>query len=202
MEELYALIGKDETILWSAKPDKKCFLLESVFNPFLPFALLWGLLDFSFIFIVSHAKDFSSMGPFLVVFFALHLMPVWIYLGGILFSYIRYKHTAFIITNKAVYTSSGAFSVSYRQTPLTDIKTINIQRGWVDNLLGVGDVELLLDTPTSLNIPESFHSSRGQVTYNIPLPNQSTPNKITICDIPDFRQVYAMLQEAKTGNPL
>lgn len=195
MEELYTLVGKDEKILWSAKPDKKCFLLESIFNPLLPFALLWVLFDAGFIFLVSHAKDSSPMIPFLVVFFALHLMPVWIYLGGILLSYTRYKHTAFIITDKSVYTSNGVFSISYKQTRIADVKTINIQRGMVDRLLGLGDVELLLDMPPALNIPEAFRSAYGRETHTITLPNQNTPNKITICDIPDFQQVYAMLKD-------
>ena len=47
--ELKLLIGKDEKIIYAGKPNKKCFIFESVFNPLLPFALLWGGFDFFFI---------------------------------------------------------------------------------------------------------------------------------------------------------
>ena len=36
-------------ILYAGKPDKKCFIFESIFNPLLPFAVLWGLFDMFFI---------------------------------------------------------------------------------------------------------------------------------------------------------
>ena len=47
--ELKLLIGKDEKIIYAGKPNKKCFIFESIFNPLLPFALIWGLFDFFFI---------------------------------------------------------------------------------------------------------------------------------------------------------
>ena len=31
--ELELMIGKDEKILWKGRPNKKCFILESIFNP-------------------------------------------------------------------------------------------------------------------------------------------------------------------------
>lgn len=43
-EQLKAMIGKNETIYYEGKPDKKTFVLESIFNPLLPFALIWGHL--------------------------------------------------------------------------------------------------------------------------------------------------------------
>ena len=43
--DLKAMVGNDENILWRGRPDKKCFILESIFNPMLPFALIWGILD-------------------------------------------------------------------------------------------------------------------------------------------------------------
>ena len=42
--ELKLLIGKDEKIIYAGKPNKKCFIFESVFNPLLPFALIWGIV--------------------------------------------------------------------------------------------------------------------------------------------------------------
>ena len=45
-EDLVCMVGNDETILWRGKPDKKCFVLEAIFNPMLIFAIIWGAIDF------------------------------------------------------------------------------------------------------------------------------------------------------------
>lgn len=41
--ELKQLVGGDEKILYEGKPDRVCYILEGVFNPFLPFVLVWTL---------------------------------------------------------------------------------------------------------------------------------------------------------------
>lgn len=45
VEELKSMVGVDETILYEGKPDKKCFIFESIFNPLLPFAIVWAIID-------------------------------------------------------------------------------------------------------------------------------------------------------------
>ena len=62
--ELKLLIGKDEKIIYAGKPNKKCFIFESVFNPLLPFALIWGIIDFGFIGASFSSKD-EHIGFFL-----------------------------------------------------------------------------------------------------------------------------------------
>ena len=49
VEELKSMVGPDETILYEGKPDKKCFIIESVFNPLLPIAIIWAIFDLGFI---------------------------------------------------------------------------------------------------------------------------------------------------------
>ena len=89
---LEKIVGNEEKILWKGKPSKKCFILESIFNPLLPFALMWLLFD-----IFAMGKSMSiggdKAGGFILVFMLFHLMPVWIYLGGVLLSFRRYKNT-------------------------------------------------------------------------------------------------------------
>ena len=48
VNELKSMVGMEETILYEGKPDKKCFIFESVFNPLLPVAIIWAVLDMSF----------------------------------------------------------------------------------------------------------------------------------------------------------
>jgi len=98
--ELTLLIGKGEKILYAGKPDKTCFIFECIFNPLLPFAVLWGLFDMFFIGAAFSSDKADEAAFFIVPFMALHLMPVWIYLGGALLSFRRYRNTAYIVTDK------------------------------------------------------------------------------------------------------
>jgi len=118
---LYNMISREEKILWRGKPNFKCFILEAIFNPLLIIALIWGAIDFAclghivLVDMPTMAAKGHSGPPFIVMiaFFALHLMPVWIYLTGALFSFLEYKRTEYVITNKGVYCSGGMFSQSF-----------------------------------------------------------------------------------------
>ena len=93
VEELKSMVGMDETILYEGKPDKKCFIYESIFNPLLPIAIIWAIFDMGFL-----GFGMGSFQLFLVPFMLFHMMPVWIYLFGIIFSFRKYKNTYYIVT--------------------------------------------------------------------------------------------------------
>ena len=63
-------IGYGENIMWSGKKAVKVSVLESVFNPMLPFALIWLLFDGGMILAMSAtgSSDPGFMGAFLGVF--------------------------------------------------------------------------------------------------------------------------------------
>lgn len=107
VEELKSMVGSNETILYEGKPDKKCFIFESIFNPLLPVAIIWAIFDTGFLGIAI-----GSMNFVMIPFMLFHLMPVWIYLAGVLFSLRRYKNTCYIVTDHAVYISSGVFTMN------------------------------------------------------------------------------------------
>lgn len=178
--DLELMVGKNETILWRGKPNKKCFLLESVFNPLLPFALIWALVDFGVIFGMSIGGAMSGASFFLVPFFLLHLMPVWLYIGGVFLAVKKYKNTEYIITDRGIYVSGGTFSYTYEMKPFTDLSHINIHRGIFDQWLGVGDVVSVCNHG-GYNSNDS-HSSHG----------------LTICDIADYREVFSMVKQLQT----
>lgn len=165
-------ISRNEEIQWIGKPNKRCMILESIFNPLLPFALIWAAIDFSFIGAIITIKNFSML-PFIILFFSIHLMPVWIYLGGVLLSGLKFKNTEFAITDKAVYFSSGILSVNVERRNYTQFSNLEIHRGFFDNKLNVGDVNL-----TSTN--EMNSNRRGLRVFSI-------------FDISDFQNVYNIL---------
>lgn len=181
LKDLSRMISKDEKVLWFSKPNKKCFILESVFNPFLPFALIWLIIDLlGFIHFNSTLGVINGVSLMLVFFFILHLMPVWIYLGGVLTTFLRYKNTAFIVTTKGVYVSDGVFSKTQEMKPFTEISHISLHRGIFDQILGVGDV--LFTCP---NI--SYTTQRGSLPY-----------VLSISDIADYKKVFKMVKDLQT----
>lgn len=137
--DLKALVGNNEKIMYEGRPNKKCFLFESIFNPLLPFALIWAIFDLGIIGTAFGQDDGEFLG-FLIPFFLLHLMPVWMYLGGVLLSFRRYRNTYYIVTDSAVYVSGGIFSKSFNTKPFQEMSRVNLHRGIFDQAFGVGDV--------------------------------------------------------------
>ena len=183
---LTGMIGSNEKILWKGKPNFGCFILESIFNPLLPFALIWGMFDFFFLGMMFSSGGAVKGAPGFAVlpilgFFAIHLMPVWIYLFGVVFSFLRYKHTEFVITDKGVYCSGGVFAQTFEHKPFAELSHVNIHRGIVDQIIGVGDV-VMTSNQDGYNTREGHSLFRG----------------ITICDIADYQQVYQLVKKLQT----
>lgn len=174
--ELKLLIGDDEKIIYAGKPNKKCFLFESIFNPLLPFALLWGLIDFGVIGFSMTAKD-EKAAFFLVPFMLLHLMPVWIYLGGALLSFRRYQNTSYIVTDKAIYASGGVFSRHYNTKPFAELSHVDLHRGIFDQWFGVGDI---ITTSAQAN-PATLNGRRTSINAGISI--DSISNYIEVYNI-------------------
>lgn len=106
----------------------------------LPIAIVWGIIDFGFIRTAFSADNAGEMNFFMIPFFAFHLMPVWIYLAGAVSSFIRYKNTYFIVTDRAIYVSGGVLSKTFKTKPFAEMSHIDLHRGIFDQIFGVGDV--------------------------------------------------------------
>lgn len=176
LEELKMIIGSDERILYEGKPNKKCFIFESIFNSLLPFALIWGIFDFSILGGAFFAEGSNSAFFFIVIFTLLHLMPVWIYLGGVLFTARRYRNTAYIVTDRAIYVSGGVFARTINTKPFAELSHINLHRGIFDQMFNVGDI---IATTNQLN-------QKGKNTT------------INISSISDYVNVYNMIKKLQT----
>ena len=176
IEELKTIVGSNEKILYEGKPNKKCYIFESIFNPMLPFALLWAIIDLSILGGAFFATDFSNMLFFIIPFMMVHMMPVWIYLGGVLFTARRYKNTAYIVTDRAIYISGGVFTQNINVKPFAELSHINLHRGVFDQMFNVGDVI----------------ATSNQLTQN----GKST--SISIASISDYINVYNMVKKLQT----
>lgn len=179
--QLESIVGGNEQVLWRGKPNKTCFILESIFNPLLPFAIIWLLFDSFFIFIFTSGENDVEGLLTVLIPMLFHLMPVWIYIGGVLLTFLKYKNTEYLITDKSIYISGG--SVFYTETSISysKISDIQMRRGLFDKKLGVGDV--LINTHyRPENAPVVIVNGRVQ-RYD----------GYDITDIPDFREVYDLI---------
>lgn len=173
----------NERVVWSGKPKKACFILECIFNPMLPFALIWLIFDSTFIFTFFSGGIASqgNMGLMLIGFFLIHLMPVWIYLGGIIFSFRKYKNTEYAITDRGIYVTSGCFAKQFNFKPFTDLSHVDVHRGIFDQWLGVGDVV------SSCHHSGGYSNSRNHNSF-----------LFKISDIPDFIEVCNLIKQYQT----
>lgn len=178
--ELTLLIGKDEKILYAGKPDKKCYIFESIFNPLLPFAALWGLFDMFFIGAAFSSDKADEAAFFIIPFMALHMMPVWLYLGGALLSFRRYRNTAYIVTDKGIYASGGIFARTYKSKPFAELSHVDLHRGIFDQWFGVGDI---ITTSAQAN-PATLNGRRT-----------STNAGISIDSIANYAEVYKLVKQ-------
>lgn len=176
-------IGAREHVLWEGKKDTRVSVLEAVFNPLLPLALVWFLFDMGFIVAFTRGMADSDMeGGGLLVgglvgFFALHLMPVWIYLVGIFTSGLKAKHTEYLITDKGIYIQTGIFTTVTEMKPFTDLSHVSIRQGLFDKLFGTGDV-ISVCSHTS---PSFGRSSHG--------------HGMNIDNIVDYERVFCLVKE-------
>lgn len=148
VEELKNMVGMEETILYEGKPDKKCFIFESIFNPLLPFAIIWAIFDAGFL-----GMAVGGMQLILLPFMLFHMMPVWIYLAGVIFSFRKYRNTYYIVTDHAVYVSSGVFTMNLETKTFAELSRVNLHRGIFDQMFHVGDVQLTTNQFTRKGMP-------------------------------------------------
>ena len=148
VEELKSMVGMDETILYEGKPDKKCFIFESIFNPLLPFAIIWAIFDANFLGIAV-----GGMQLIMIPFVLFHMMPVWIYLAGVVFSFRKYRNTYYIVTDHVIYVSSGIFTMNLETKTFAELSRVNLHRGIFDQMFHVGDVQLTTNQYTRKGIP-------------------------------------------------
>jgi len=152
VEELKSMVGMDETIFYEGKPDRKCFIFESIFNPLLPIAILWAVFDMEFLGVAMR-----DMQLFMIPFMLFHMMPVWIYLGGVIFSFRRYKNTYYIVTDHAIYVSSGIFTMNLETKTFAELSRVNLHRGIFDQMFNVGDVQITTNQLTKKNMPATLN---------------------------------------------
>ena len=158
------LLTSGEKILWKGKPKKSSYVLGKSIG-LMPIAILWGLIDISLlvtVFTQGGVPGFAYI--FLIGFFALHLMPVWIWLGSMVKAAKEMNSIQYIITNKRIVEVRGKQSLYFAaEIKLNEIEDTSLKISFIDKILKVGDIYIsakqsktivLFDIPNSEFIRE------------------------------------------------
>ena len=174
-EEMPNPLAEGEQVLWSAKPKRSAFIINNIVR-MMPVALIWLLFDSFIIYVFISTGKIKEMVLPIIIFFAFHLLPVWIWLGNILTASKKWKNTKYYVTDKRIIIQTGIIGASYDTIYYKDIKNVSLKIGVIDKLLKVGDIYI--------------------DTGNTTLTNSGTKKLyITILDIEKPYDVYTRLQK-------
>ena len=134
----YPVLAAGEAILWRGKPKRGAFIATKSLT-MLPIAVVWLCLDLN---LLIPALAEGEMMLFLIPFFALHLMPVWIWLGSMISAGRRWKNTAYYVTNRRVILQGGFFAVNETSLFYKDLRNVRVRIGLLDKLFRTGDIVL------------------------------------------------------------
>lgn len=160
--DLSNIITKDEKILWEGKPKKGPYIFEKAFI-LLPFVFLWVLFDGFVISTLITTDAFEGMPIgmviFIIVFFMMHLLPVWFWLGNVLTAKARWKNTKYALTDKRIIIHTGFIGMDIKTIYYKDIKNVHLNVGILDKLFKTGSV--FFDTTGMGNLVTSVESSQA-----------------------------------------
>lgn len=139
--EISDILNEGEEILVDLVPDKKDYTLEAIFKG-LPFALLWGGFDAFFIIMMLRSGAFEGgmILAIIIPFFALHLIPVWLYVGKVIKRVAGYKNVRYAFTNQRIIIRDGLIGIDYKYFYYHEINSVEVKVGIWDRMFKVGDL--------------------------------------------------------------
>lgn len=131
-------LAPGEAVLWRGKPKKSAFIASHSLT-MLPIAAIWLILDLSFL---SGMFFSGTLSLFTTLFFILHLLPVWIWLGSTLTAGKRWHNTMYYVTNRRIIVRGGFLAVNEKSVFYKDIRNAQLKIGFFDKIAGTGSVVL------------------------------------------------------------
>ncbi|MFA6697957.1 MAG: PH domain-containing protein [Eubacteriales bacterium] len=186
-----------EQVLWAGKPKKNAFVINKSLKMF-PIALIWLLFDSIFIGAIIASGEFANVFWFVIPFFAVHLIPVWMWLGNILGANRRWKNTEYAITDKRVILRTGVLGYELNNIYYTDIEKVKLTTGVIDRMLKVGDIHLeigegkvsILDIEDAFEVYKMLQKTVLDIQSDIHFPNELRPDVN-----PGYRTSYKGFEE-------
>ena len=141
LQNIDEILSDDERLLWKGKPKKSAYVLNA-FMHMLPFALIWLVVDVGFIIMLTQIG--AELPTFaiiiLCVFFAFHLLPVWIWISNVITANKAHKNLEYAFTDKRIIVKSGIIGIDFKNVYYNEISSVNLRVGLVDKMMKVGDI--------------------------------------------------------------
>lgn len=180
------ILDSEESVLLRIKPKKKAYVFNSFFRMF-PIALVWLIIDGGFIGGMTYGMIVGSIPlavlAFIIPFFALHLMPVWIWIGGVVKASAGWKNIEYVFTEKRIILRSGVVGIDFVNIYYSDILGVNLKVGLIDRMFKVGDLyisaknqsEVLYDIENPYFILKKIQNIVIDIKTDIIFPNDLRP---------------------------
>ena len=132
-EEFKKVLDSDENIVYSYKPNKTRFVWLNVLGSFF-FTLIFAafFVVFGVVWLInSDEKDFLAIIFFIVgggIFVLFNLVTI-------IFSFVRYNKTYYVVTNKRLVIKTGVIGVDFRTLDLHMIQSVDVKVGLLDKFI-------------------------------------------------------------------
>ncbi|MDE5654553.1 MAG: hypothetical protein K2I46_02980 [Clostridia bacterium] len=140
-------LTQDEEMLVRCAPQKASFVLSKSVA-IMPFALIWLCFDGFAISMIAKAGMPTSMRIVMVIFFAFHLLPVWLWIFSIIKALRVHKNLEYALTNERIIVRDKDKLLSYYYK---DLCKVQVRVGFIDKMFKVGDIVITRKTPTYEN---------------------------------------------------
>lgn len=174
-------LGQDEELLLRCAPQKASFVLSKSIT-LLPIAIIWLIFDGFAISMITKSGVPSEMRIFLLLFFAIHLLPVWLWIYSIIKAVRTHKHLEYAMTNERIIVRDKYKLTSFYYR---DLGRVRVTVGLIDKLFKVGDIKI---TKRSIDFDYSFD------------PHSPDRLNLTLLDIENPHAVGQKLQQFIDAN--
>lgn len=183
-DDLQDIIFEGENMLWQGKPDKFCFLWRTL-GKMVPVAIIWLLFDGFFIFTIISSGAAKEMLWFMIIFFAIHLLPVWKVIGAFIKGQLEHKNVLYAITDKRIIVRNGVIGLDFESINYADISNVRVDVSVIERIKQVGTVFIttasgksicLLSIPEPYNIYKKINKVFMDVKTDIHYPNALRPD--------------------------
>ena len=125
-------LAPGEYLIWKGKPKRSAYIADKALS-MLPIAVFWAIFDFNFL-------RMAGGNGMLLIFLAVHMMPVWLWIGSAVTSVIQWRNEDYFLTNKRIIIRKGVFGPNKQSVFLRDVHTVDIHYGLLDRMFGSGDI--------------------------------------------------------------
>lgn len=140
--ELQDILFPNERVLWQDMPKKFPYIFRKSAALF-PVALIWLAFDGFFIYTafgMGGDEMPKEMLIFMVGFFALHLLPVWIFAGKFIKGAAEHRNIVYAVTDRRVIARSGLMGADFQSSDYGDITNVRVDVSPIESLCRCGTV--------------------------------------------------------------